>query len=367
MGADRVIDADGHALEPRAAWAHLDESIRPRIETDARGLDHVIVGDDDVFVAKLGQMGSPGTDVSTGSTEPFPLERARPGAFDPGARLVDMDAEGIDVAVLYPTIGLGFWGITDPEAAVAIARAYNDWLAGYCAAAPERLHGAAMVPFQSPDGAVRELRRAREELGFPAAFVRPNPCLGRSIVDDAFAPFWATAEELGVAVGVHEGFQLAVPPLGSDRAPRNVLVLHAVSHTFEQMFACAQLIAEGVLDRHPGLRVVFLEAGGGWVPYWLARLDHQVESYGGYAPRMRLTPSEYFARQCWVSFEIDEATLPALVPFVGVDRVVWGSDYPHADSTFPGALDELRATIAPLPEEQQRRILSANAAALYAL
>jgi predicted TIM-barrel fold metal-dependent hydrolase len=362
-----VIDADGHVLEPRAAWAGLDESVRPRIETDARGLDHVIVGDHDVFVAKLGQMGTPGTDVSTGATEPFPLERARAGAFEPAARLVDMDAEGIDQAVLYPTIGLGFWGITDPDAAVAVARAYNDWLASYCAVAPERLHGAAMVPFQSPTGAAHELRRAREELGFVAAFVRPNPCLGRSIVDDGYEPFWTAAEELGVAVGVHEGFQLAVPPLGSDRTPRNVLVLHAVSHTFEQMFACAQLIAEGVLDRHPGLRVAFLEAGGGWVPYWLGRLDHQVDSYAGYAPRMRLTPSEYFARQCWVSFEIDEATLAALAPFVGAERIIWGSDYPHADSTFPGALDELRATIAPLPADEQEQILSTNAARLYGL
>lgn len=367
MTANPVIDADGHVLEPREAWSHLDPSVRPRIETDARGLDHVIVGDDDVFVAKLGQMGTPGTDVSTGSTEPYPLERARAGAFDPAARLVDMDAEGIDRAVLYPTIGLGFWGITDPAAAVAVARAYNDWLADYCAAGPGRLHGAAMVPFQSPGDAVHELRRAHEELGFVAAFVRPNPCLGRSIVDDAYEPFWAAAEELGVAVGVHEGFQLAIPPLGSDRTPRNVLVLHAVSHTFEQMFACAQLVAEGVLDRHPALRVVFLEAGGGWVPYWLARLDHQVDSYAGYAPRMHLTPSEYFARQCWVSFEIDEATLPALAPFVGTDRIVWGSDYPHADSTFPGALDELRSSIAPLAADDQARILSGNAAALYAL
>lgn len=133
------------------------------------------------------------------------------------------------------------------------------------------------------------------------------------------------------------------------------------------MFACAQLIAEGVFDRHPELRVVFLEAGGGWVPYWLGRLDHQVDSYAGYAPRMRLTPSEYFARQCWVSFEIDEATLAALTPFVGAERIVWGSDYPHADSTFPGAIDELRATIAPLPADEQERILSTNAARLYGL
>jgi predicted TIM-barrel fold metal-dependent hydrolase len=103
------------------------------------------------------------------------------------------------------------------------------------------------------------------------------------------------------------------------------------------------------------------------VPYWLARLDHQVSAYSGYAPRMRLTPSEYFARQCWVSFEIDETTLPVLAPFVGVDRIVWGSDYPHADSTFPGAVAELRGTIAPMRESDQRRILSANAAALYGL
>jgi predicted TIM-barrel fold metal-dependent hydrolase len=361
----RTIDADGHVLEPRVAWRDVPDAFRPRMETDERGLDHVIVGDDDVFVAKLGQMGSPGTDVSTGSRDPVPLESARPGAFDAAARLSDMDAEGIDAAVLYPTIGLGFWGIRDAAAATAVARAYNDWLAPYCAAAPTRLFGAAMVPFQDPAAATRELRRAAQELRFPAVFVRPNPCRGRSIVDPVYEPFWSAAEELGVAVGIHEGFQPAVPPLGNERQPRNILVLHAVAHTFEQMFAFAQLAANGVFERHPGLRVVFLEAGGGWVPYWLERLDHQVGSYGGYAPEMKHRPSEYFARQCWVSFELDEPTLPLLAPLVGVDRIVWGSDYPHADSTFPGAVDELRSTIAPLDDAAQARILGANAAELY--
>ena len=364
-GPSRVVDADGHVLEPFDAWSRLPPAHRPRVETDGRGLDHVIVGDEDVFVAKLGQMGSPGSDVSTGSTTQVAFEQARAGAYDPAARLVDMDAEGIDVAVLYPTIGLGFWGLRDAGAAVAIARAYNDWLAAYCAQDPGRLFGAAMVPFQDPPAAVAELERAHRDLGFCAAFVRPNPCGVRAIVDDAYEPFWTRAEELGVAIGIHEGFQPAVPPLGNDRSPRNILVLHAVSHTFEQMFACAQLIATGVLERHPGLRVVFLEAGGGWVPYWLARLDHQVPSFHGYAPAMKLLPSEYFARQCFVSFEIDEPTLPALADFVGVDRIVWGSDYPHADSTFPGAVAELRATIAPLPVADQEKILGRNATALY--
>lgn len=362
----RVIDGDGHVLEPRAAWAGLPDAHRPVIQTDGHGLDHVVVAGTTAFVARLGQMGRPGTDVGE-DIGPVPLEEARPGAFDPRARLADMDAEGIDEVVLYPTIGLGFWGVRDAGAAVAVCRAYNDWLAEYCAAAPDRLHGAALMPFQDVDAAVREVRRAREELGFVAAMIRPNPCLGRAIGDPDNEPFWSAAEQLDVAVAVHEGFQPAVPPLSSDRRPTNVLILHAVSHTFEQMLACASLIGLGVLERHPGLRVAFLEAGGGWAPYWLERLDHQVGSYRRYAPEMKLTPSEYFARQCWVSFELDEPTLPVLVPFVGADRVVWGSDYPHADSTFPGAVDDLRRTIAPLPEDVQDRILGRNAARLYGL
>ena len=196
-----------------------------------------------------------------------------------------MDSEGIDVAVLYPTIGLGFWGITDPDAAVP-DRACVQRLARGVLRGRARTGTAARRWCRSsrPRTRCASCGRAHEELGFVAAFVRPNPCLGRSIVDAVYEPFWDAAEELGMAIGVHEGFQPAVPPLGWDRRPSNFLVMHAVSHTFEQMFACAQLIAEGVLERHPGLRVVFLEAGGGWVPYWLARLDHQVDSYAGYAP-----------------------------------------------------------------------------------
>jgi predicted TIM-barrel fold metal-dependent hydrolase len=361
--AEAVFDSDGHVLEARAAWTGMPDEHAVRIERDGRGLDHVIVGDQEIFVASLGHMGTPGTDV--GRQRPLALEEARPGAFDPVARLADLDAEGIGTVVLYPTIGLGAWGLASTDAAVAFARAYNDWLAAYCAAAPSRLHGAAMLPFQDPAAAEAELRRARTDLGFVAAFVRPNPCHGRTLADPAFEPVWSTAEELGVAIGVHEGLQPVVPHLASSRQPTNALLQHAASHTFEQMFALAQLISCGVMERHPGLRFVFLESGGGWLPYWLERLDHHVATYGAYAPEMRLTPSEYFARQCWISFEIDEPLLAVLAPHVGADRIVWGSDYPHADSTFPGAVEELRATIAPLSADDQRRILSANGRALY--
>jgi predicted TIM-barrel fold metal-dependent hydrolase len=361
----RVIDADGHVLEPFGEWSELREEYRPRVMRDSFGLDHVVVGDQEIVTVSLGLLGTPGSRMHD-LEHSLEYEEAQPGGFDPLLRVADMDAEGIDIAVLYPSVGLNFWAIEDVDAAVALARAYNDWLAQYCAAVPDRLFGAAMLPWQDPAAAVRELRRARDELGFPAAFVRPNPCLGRSISHKSHEPIWDTAEELGVAIGIHEGSSNTIATLGADR-PFNPLILHAVSHAFEQMLACAQLMTFGVMEHHPGLRFVFLEAGGGWVPYWLERLDEQVHGFGGFCPEMRLRPSEYFARQCWVSFEIDEATLPALVPFVGEDRVVWGSDYPHHDSTFPGALKELRDVIDPLPEDVQAKILGANAAELYRL
>ena len=170
-----------------------------------------------------------------------------------------------------------------------------------------------------------------------------------------------------MTIAVHEGSSVIVPTLGSDR-PFNPLVLHAVSHTFEEMLACAQLIAFGVLERHPDLRVVFLESSGGWVPFWLERLDEQAESFGGFCPELRLAPSEYFARQCWISYEIDEQTLPALAP---VHRRASAScgDRTTRTTTPPSPARWTRCarTMAPLAAGAQAKILGANAAELYRL
>ncbi len=363
--AGPIVDADGHVVEPEAAWAGLPDDQRPRIVADANGYEHVLVGGTEILAVPLGTLARPGSTFDDPSAF-RPLAEAQPGGSDATARLADMDREGIDQAVLYPTIGLYFSLVEDPAGAVALARAYNDWLAAYCAADPLRLFGAALLPLQDPQAAARELGRAVTELGFVAGFVRPNPCAGRSLPHPAYEPVWRAAEELDVPIGVHEGSSVNVPTLGADR-PFNPLILHAVSHSFEAMLACAQLIAFGVLERHPGLRVAFLESSGGWAPFWLERLDEQAESFGGFCPELALRPSEYFARQCAISFEVDEATLPALAPFVGSERIVWGSDYPHHDATFPGAVDAIRATVAPCPTATQARVLGLNARRLYRL
>jgi predicted TIM-barrel fold metal-dependent hydrolase len=360
-----VADADGHIVEPPEAWSDLPEARRPLIHRDAGGFEHVMVGGTEVLAVPLGTLATPGATFADPSRF-TPLSEAHPGGSDPVARLADMDTEGIDQAVLYPSIGLYFWVLTDGPVAIGLARAYNDWLAAYCAADPARLFGAAMLPMQEPAAAARELRRSVEELGFISAFVRPNPCMGRSLSDPAYEPVWEAAEELQVPIGIHEGSSVIVPTLGSDR-PFNPLILHAISHPFEAMLSCAQLMAFGTLERHPGLRFVFLESGGGWAPFWLERLDEQSETFGGFCPRMPLRPSEYFARQCAISFEVDEATLPALLPFLGQERVVWGSDYPHHDATFPGAVVVLRRTLETLSVASQARVLGGNARRIYGL
>src|SRR5438477_378505 len=138
-----IIDADGHVMEPVAAWRDVPERFRPRIERDRWGLEHVVVDDTEIVAVSLGLLGTPGSRMSD-FTSAKPLEEAQPGGFDPVQRLADMDTEGIDIAVLYPSIGLNFWALTDADAAACLARAYNDWLATYCAADPTRLYGAAM-------------------------------------------------------------------------------------------------------------------------------------------------------------------------------------------------------------------------------
>jgi uncharacterized protein len=363
--AGLIVDADGHVVEPESAWAALPDRYRPRISVDRNGDEHVVVGDTEILAVPLGNLARPGSTFDDPAAF-RPLAEAQPGGADPVARLRDMDSEGIDQAVLYPTIGLSVAVVEDPAAAVALAATYDDWLAGYCGADPRRLFGAALLPLQDPAAAARELRRAVTELGFVAGFVRPSPCLGRALSDRAYDAVWDAAEELDVPIGVHAGSSVLLPTLGADR-PFNPLILHAASPSFEEMLACAELIAFGTLERHPGLRLLFLESSGGWAPFWLERLDQQAESFGGFCPDMVLRPSEYFARQCAISFGVGERTLPALAPFVGAGRVVWGSDYPHHDATFPGAVDAIRATVAPCPTATQAKVLGVNARGIYRL
>lgn len=372
MGQDRIIDGDGHVLEPPDLWLnYIEEPFKdraPRIVMDAHGMQQ-FVADRDLLrrgTAGLHVVGIPGIRWTRADVwKDYRYEQNHPGGFDPHARIQDMDQEGIDVAVLYPTLGLYLGAIEDGALAAAICRAYNNWLADYCKASPERLIGVAIVPLQEVEEAVKELRRTVGDLGFKGVFIRPNPYRGRTLDDPVYDPFWAEAEHLDVPVGIHEGSESLMPTAGAERFGI-ALGRHLISHPHEQQIACAQLIFGGVLERFPRLQVAFLEAGVGWIAHWLERMDEHYEEWPYQAPQVTMNPSEYFLRQCYISCEPDERTLPAMVQFIGEDRIIFASDYPHHDATFPGAVAELKDR-QDLPEEAKRKILGENAARLYGI
>ncbi|HJQ83185.1 MAG TPA: amidohydrolase family protein, partial [Candidatus Binatia bacterium] len=317
-----VVDADGHVTEPVGMWAeYVEERFRervPRPALDERGRPCLVL--DDKLVARHAMLLTFGPEYDIGAA------RMAQGGWDPQARLHDMDADGIDVAVLFPSIGFFLSEADDAALVAALCRAYNDWLADYCRAARDRLIGVALLPLADVDASVRELERATGKLGFRGAFMRPNPYGGRSIHHPAYDRFWACAAALGVPVTVHEGLSDGIPTLGRERF-ENPAMLHVLSHPFEQMAACAGLILTGVLDRHPTLKLAFLESGCAWLPYWLERMDGHLETWGKLLPAVRMKPSEYFARQCVISTDPEDGSgaVEMVARLAGDDCLVWAS------------------------------------------
>src|SRR5262249_11121844 len=208
------------------------------------------------------------------------------------------------------------------------------WLADYCRVAPDRLVGVALLPLIDVQASVRELERATTRLGFRGAFFRPNPYADRPIHHPDYEPLWTCAASLGVPITVHDGLSDWAPPLGRERFP-NPAMLHVLSHPFEQMAACAGLVLSGVLERHPALRVAFLESGAGWLPYWLHRLDEHWETWRALLPDVHRPPSEIVRRQCVISTEPGEELVAAVVEDVGGGDVGWGARRPPPPARAP--------------------------------
>jgi predicted TIM-barrel fold metal-dependent hydrolase len=351
----RVIDTDGHVNEPEDLWARfLPPELLPmaprRLLDDQGRLRNCVAGEFCPPIPYAPEWSAPGRPT---------------GGWDPKARLVDMDADGIDVAVLFPTTGLFFAGIADDHVQAALCRAYNDWLAEYAATDPARLVGVAVIPQTDVGASIAEARRAVRDLGFKGVMFRPNPVRGRNLHDPVHDPLWDALEDLGVPLCVHEGTTLNLPQAGLDRF-ENFAFRHAVSHPHEQQMALLSLACGGVLEHHPGLRVAFLESGCGWIAWWLERLDEHMEEWAHATAPLPHEPSEYFARQCWISTEPDERTLPAVISMMGADNLIFASDYPHPDGIFPGVVAAL-ADRTDVSAADKAKILSANAERLFRL
>ena len=215
----RIIDADGHVLEPLDLWdQYMEPAYRERapqlfVDTDGKErlrLEGKVLGGP----TGLGLVGAIGARQGEASID-ISYSQGRQGGFDPHARIPDMDLDGIDAAFLYPSIGLFAGAVDDPPLAAAMCRAYNRWLADYCQPYPNRLFGVAMLPMQSVELAIEEARYARKELGMRGGFLRPNPYNGRMLHHPDYEPFWAEVQDLDFAIGLHEGSGGGMPQVGS--------------------------------------------------------------------------------------------------------------------------------------------------------
>lgn len=352
-GSEKVIDSDAHVFEPLDIWLrYLDPSLHD-VVTSTPGLENgnSTGGDGPPSRFPLGFL------PETGRQDLLQL------AADAETRLKVMDGEDIDSVALFPTHALRLGGVRNPRLVPALFRAYNHWLAEHCAANRDRLLGVAMIPLQEPELAAKEARRAVTELGHRGLFISPHPVDNRNLDDPAYEPLWDLAEQLNVPALVHVSTGIRLPTAGAERFDRYCL-FHLHAHPMEQMTAAASLILGGVLERHPRLRVGFMEAGCGWVPYWLERMDEHAEHYRFEVPYLKEKPSVYFRRQCFVSFELEERAVPYVAESVGAQTIVFASDFPHHDCFFPGAVEKFRKR-ADLDAKLVTTVLSDNPKRLY--
>jgi predicted TIM-barrel fold metal-dependent hydrolase len=282
------------------------------------------------------------------------------GASDPAGRLRDLDTDGVWGEVIYPNLAFFCcFHIRDPKLQVATARLYNDWIADRFIAASERLAPVAVLPVADIEAAVAELWRA-QACGFRGALV-PAHVDHRPYNDPAYDPLWRAAEELGVPLTFHAGTGRSQTPA---HGPGGAVINYVVT-VGGPMETVAYLCGSGVLARFPGLRVVMVECGSGWLAWVLHAMDDAYREHHMFVqPKLDLLPSEYFRRQGAVTFQRDPVGL-ANIPFTGDRSLMWGSDYPHPEGTWPHSQEALARQLGDLPEDTIDRIVTRNAAELY--
>jgi hypothetical protein len=279
-------------------------------------------------------------------------------------QLEDMDVEGIDLAVLYPTLGLFMSQVREADLAVALSRAYDDWIADYCRASPARLRGVALLQTLDPEAAAVELERAVSRLGLVAGMVPASSRGGaRTPGDRTLDPIYAEAERLGVPIAIHADGSLTA----ANERFSTFIQVHVFSHVPEQMAALTATVLGGVFERFARLKLGFMEAGCGWVPFWLDHMDEEFELRHSEVPFLTAKPSEYVTSgRAYFGVEPEERLIPTVCQVLGEGALLYASDYPHWDSSWPESSRSLLDR-TDITESQKQRILGANALAFYNL
>ncbi len=362
-----IISADSHVFEPVNLWeSRIDKKYRergPRFVADYQGKPGTFFVCDGINprpIASIAAAGIPKEDLV--KFKDVHHRDLRAGGYDPVARLADQAIDGVSGEVLYATYAMQLYQIQDAALQEAAFHTYNEWMVELCSHAPERLVGLALISVYNVDNAVQALRHWHRR-GLRGAMIANVPPAGTEYSDVLYEPFWAAAEEMGVPISIHTltsnravVHRFARDQRGAASYPENPL---------EVMLTLGEILTSPLFDRHPQLKLVLAEADTGWLPWLLERVDRGQERYGKQnGIHLQLKPSEYFRRNVMAAFIKDRVGVYTR-EFTGVDNLMWSSDYPHTDTTWPKSRESIAHDFAGVSAADKRKMTCTNVAKLY--
>jgi uncharacterized protein len=368
-----VIDVDTHFTEPPDLWtsrapARLRAAV-PRVVRDEQRRDQWVAGDRNLgpvgYCVIRRDGGKAGGRVTLDR-----FDEIHPGASDPVARLAFMDEHGIAAQILYPNV-LGFTGsfvlnLEDAALRAFCVTAYNDAVAELQRQGNGRLFPQAVLPIWDLAAAVRELERCHAALGLTGIVMTDAPeAWGLPTVSDRhWDPLWSAAQERGLPVNFHIGGGGSIGTLWAGMDEAAAIAAMSVFADVGNIRCVANLIFSGLLDRFPRLNFVSVESGVGWLPFVLELCEYQFDE--NRVTGLELRPRDYFRRQIYASywFESDVATA---IDKLGDDHIMFETDFPHPTCLYPGIRAQIEATLGPLPENVQRKVLHETAARVYGI
>ena len=374
MPVNKLISADSHVVEPPDLWdSRIDAPFRdrrPRMYLD--GDVHRWIADKDINVGSVGapsQAGRRFEDPDSLTIE-APFQDTPEAAYDPHARVKAMAVDGVIGEVTYPTIAVRLIETDiDSDLMSACFRAMNDWMAEFCSAYPNSIKGSGIINVDDMDDALAEMERCAK-LGLASIAIPAYPGEGRTYDLPRYDRFWALAQDLGIPLAMHSGSYRPGPGVIGSFA-NDITVGGTSSFRASEDYwprrAIGDMMFSGVFERFPGLTIGAVEFELGWAAYFIQQMDRHYEEHR-YVKEIRYKgdalPGDFFRRNVFVTFQEDIAGI-ATRHVVGVDNILWSSDYPHTESTWPNSLPVLRKLLADVPQDEAEKMAFRNSARIY--
>jgi len=376
MSQYKLISADSHIVEPPDMYTGR---IEPRFGDRAPRMERRKTPSGreyDAWMLEGMQVGTLGAVMQAGQRFEDPSqidflgvwEDVRKGGYDPHAMIRENEEDGVWGSCLQPSQGLFWYRIPDSELLTEICRVYNDWIADFCKPYPERLKGIGMLNVDDVDEGCQELERCKK-LGLVGAFIPVSPLPDKPYRHPIYERLWWTAQDLDMPLLLH----IATPRNG---VPGNEFTMNVAEMTgagrsttdYWVRYSLSAILFAGVFDRYPRLKVGSVEHETAWIPHWLKQMDFTYRERPvftkGWKSREGLLPSEYWRRNMFVEFMEDDLGVQ-MRDHIGVETMLWGSDFPHAESTWPRSKEYLDRIFAGVAEDDRRKITSENAAQLF--